>query len=119
MENERPPKELVYEEIKTFVERENFLNYGAIPSETKILDKAIDFSARISDGHHFRDLITGFFWGYKAAMLTENDIDRIGDLFNECQVNLEKEHPEYADYGVPCDVLAKAVLDKFYEEKYD
>lgn len=117
MEDERPPKELVLEEIKSFVERENFLNYGAIPSETKILDKAINFSARISDGHHFRDLITGYLRGYQAAMLTEKDIERIGNLFNECQDKLEKEHPEYADWGLPYNVLAKAVLDKFYEEK--
>lgn len=114
---ERRNEQEVLEEIKAFVARENFLNYGAIPSETHILDKAMEFSARISDGHHFRDLITGFFWGYKAAILTEQDIDRIGELFNECQSKLEKENAGYADWGVPSNVLAKEVLRAFYEER--
>jgi hypothetical protein len=114
---ERRNEQEVLEEIKAFVARENFLNYGAIPSETPILDKAIEFSARKSNGHHFRDLITGFFWGYKSAMLTKQDIDRIGELFNICQDKLEKDNAGYADWGVPADVLAQEVLKAFYEEK--
>lgn len=56
---------------------------------------------------------------YDTKNLTWEDIDRIGDLFNECQDELEKDHPEYSDWGIPGDVLAKKVLEKFNKEKQD
>lgn len=49
--------------------------------------------------------------------LTWQDIDRIGELFNICQDKLEREHPEYGDWGTPSDILAKEVLKTFNEEK--
>lgn len=86
--------------------------------EDILIKRAQDFSEKVTDGHNFRDLITGYIEGFKNAMLTVEDIDRIGELFNECQTKLEKEHSEYSDWGVPSMVLAEEVLKKFYEERF-
>lgn len=86
--------------------------------DKKLLDRAEEFSKKVTDGHNFKDLVTGYIGGFKDAMLTVEDIDRIGELFNETQDELEKENPGYADWGVPSYEVNCRVLKKFYEERF-
>lgn len=55
----------------------------------------------------------------KYDILTCEDIELIGDLFNTCMEKLEAEHPEYNDWGMPVEVLAKGVLKEFKRIKAD
>ena len=90
--------------------------------EIKIMEaidrKGHDFSKKLTNGHNFRDLVTGYIGGFKDAMLSVEDINRIGELFNIAQDELEKEQPGYADWGVPSYEFNCRVLKKFYEEKF-
>ena len=79
---------------------------------------AREFSEKLTDGHNFKDLVTGYIGGFKDAMLTVEDIDRIGELFNIAQDELEKENPGYADWGVPTYEVNFRVRKKFYAERF-
>lgn len=86
--------------------------------EDILYKKGEEFSEKVTDGHNFKDLVTGYIGGFKDAMLTVEDIDRIGELFNISQDELEKENPGYADWGVPTFEVNCRVLKKFYEERF-
>ena len=86
--------------------------------EKKLLNRAKEFSKKVSDGHNYRDLVAGYIGGFKDAILTVEDIDRIGELFNIAQYELEKENPGYADWGVPTYEINFRVRKKFYEERF-
>lgn len=83
-----------------------------------IQKRAEEFSKKVTDGHNFRDLVTGYIGGFKDAILTVEDIDRIGELFNIAMDELEKENPGYEDWGVPTYEVNCRVLKKFYEERF-
>lgn len=83
-----------------------------------IQKRAEVFSKKVTDGHNFRDLVTGYIGGFKDAMLSVEDIDRIGELFNIAMDELEKENPRYGYWGVPTYEVNCRVLKKFYEEKF-